>query len=155
MYSIFSPKLTFKSCTCCPNLGGGGNLDKIQKNSSFFRENVPSILLTRGTWSIRLLLWVVGRRIRTHTVFFFSSHFKPSSTITNLFKVISQVLHVSGGEKNPRRATQNHPPRLFFFFSANFKLQVLSGSFGRLRLEHCSKDGWKKIHRCSQYTNEN
>ena len=30
-----------KSGTSCPNLGGGGNLDKIQKNSYFFREAFP------------------------------------------------------------------------------------------------------------------
>ena len=41
--SVKSTFLAFKkSCTSCPNWGeGGGNSDKIQKNSSFFRDAFP------------------------------------------------------------------------------------------------------------------
>ena len=42
--SLKSTFLAFKkSCTSCPNWGRGrgGNLDKIQKKSNFFRETVP------------------------------------------------------------------------------------------------------------------
>ena len=57
IYSICSSRHTFKSwiwtseksCTSCSNwgVGGGGNLDKIQKNSSFFRESVPYLGCSR------------------------------------------------------------------------------------------------------------
>ena len=94
-----------KSGTSCPNWRGGqGNLDKIQKNSYFFRESVPKLCL---------VFFIYFRKIGFSYIFFYSFNCTSHDMFLSIRMIFLRPLGILIGNHLSFNLPSGHAIRFF------------------------------------------